>query len=239
MVVVTLLSIQTVAHIVLRTVGERIGGALSGFLSGFVSSTATFAAMAVRARDSLASVTSSVSGALMSQVASMVQLAAMVALLKPVMLGRVLLSVGLGAAVILAASAWMLRHAERSDEAGLVRTTRMFNPLATLALVALLSIFTLLVGWTNEVLGAHAANVTASLAAIVDLHAAAAAVLSMSTNAQVTEHDTMTALLLMLTINAAGKAIISFSGRKPFFWRVLVVLSAALLACWLPQLARW
>ncbi len=238
-VVVMLLSIQTVAHIALRTVGERIGGALSGFLSGFVSSTATFAAMAARARDSLEATPSFVSGALLSQLASMMQLLALVALLNSAILGRVLLSMGLGAAVILVASVLMLRHAKRTDTAEVVQAKRMFNPLATLTFVALLSLCTLLVSWAKEVLGSQAENATATLAALVDLHAAAAAVLSMSTNAEATVNETMTSLLLILTVNAASKTAISFGGGKAFFLRIAAVLAAALFACWLPQLWWW
>jgi uncharacterized membrane protein (DUF4010 family) len=235
-IVVSLLAIQTVAHVALRTVGESIGGALSGFLSGFVSSTATFAAMAARARDLPNSATSFASGAMLSQVASMLQLVALVALLDPALLGRVSLSIGLGSAVILGSSAWMLRSAKQTEAASTMPTKRMFNPLTTLALVGLLSFFTLVVSWSNEMFGAQAANVTATLAALLDLHAASAAVLSMEPNARTTQHETLAALLLMLTVNAATKAVISLGGGKAFFWRVAAALCGALLACWLPQL---
>jgi uncharacterized membrane protein (DUF4010 family) len=235
-VVVTLLSIQTAAHIALRTVGERIGGALSGFLSGFVSSTATFAAMAARARDSPSSATPFVGGALLSQIASMVQLTALVALLNPALLWRVSLSVARGGAVILAASVWMLRRTENVDSASVVQAKRMFNPVATLAFVTLLSAFTVIVSWANEALGSEAANVTATLAALVDLHAASAAVLSMGTDGRISAGETLTALLLMLSVNATAKAVISFGGGKAFFWRVVVVLFVALFACWVPLL---
>jgi uncharacterized membrane protein (DUF4010 family) len=238
-VVVTLLSIQTVAHIALRTVGERMGGALSGFLSGFVSSTATFAAMAARARDVSSSATSFASGALLSQVASMIQLIALVALLNPALLGRVSLSMALGGSVILVASIWMLRRAARADAGSVVQAKRMFNPWATLAFVALLSLFTLLVGWANEVFGSDAANITATLAALVDLHAASAAVLSVGTDEQISAEETLTTLLLIVSVNAAAKAVISYGGGKAFFWRVVATLSAALLACWVPLLTRW
>jgi uncharacterized membrane protein (DUF4010 family) len=238
-VAVTLLSIQTVAHIALRTVGEKIGGALSGFLSGFVSSTATFAAMASRARDASSSATSFVSGALLSQVASMVQLAALVALLNPALLTRVSLSMVLGVTVILVASISMLWRGARTDAGSMVQAKRMFNPLATLAFVALLSLFTMIVSWVNAVLGSEAANITATLAALIDLHAASAAVLSVGADEQISAEETLTALLLMLSVNAAAKAAISFGGGKAFFWRVVAVLSAALLACWTPLLTRW
>jgi uncharacterized membrane protein (DUF4010 family) len=238
-VVVTLLSIQTVAHVALRTVGERIGIALSGFLSGFVSSTATFAAMAARARDSSSNATSFVSGALLSQLASMVQLIVLVALLSPALLGRVSLSLILGGTVILAASIWMLRRAAHLDSGSVVQAKRMFNPLATLAFVALLSLFTLVVGWANEAFGSEAANLTATLAALVDLHAASAAVLSMGADERLSADETLTALLLMLSVNATAKTVISFGGGKAFFWRVVVVLSVALSACWAPLLLHW
>jgi uncharacterized membrane protein (DUF4010 family) len=235
-IVVTLLAIQTIAHITLRAHGERIGGALSGFLSGFVSSTATFAAMAARARDLPNSVTYCASGAMLSQVASMLQLAALVALIDPALLGRISISIGLGAAVIVGAAAWMLRRATPTTAGSGVQAKRMFNPLATLALAGLLSLFTLAVNWMNEAFGARAANVTAALAALVDLHAASAAVLSMGATAGAREDETLTALLLVLTANAATKVAISFTGGKAYVLRIAAALAGALLACWLPQL---
>jgi uncharacterized membrane protein (DUF4010 family) len=238
-VVVMLLSIQTIAHVALRAFGETVGGALSGFLSGFVSSTATFAAMAARARDSTGSTNSLAGSTLLSQLASMIQLVALVALLNSALLGRVVLSLGLGAAVIMTASAWLLYQAKRNDVPSEVRGRRMFDPFATVAFVALLTTFTLLVSRVKEMLGTQAANIAAALAALVDLHAAAGAALSLSVNSQATAQETMTALLLMLTVNAASKAVISIGGGTAFFLRVATVLIGALLACWLPQFLAW
>ncbi len=236
-VAVTLMVIQTAAHIALRTAGERIGGALSGFLSGFVSSTATFAAMAARARESPGSVATLAGGTLLSHVASRIQLAAVVALLNPALLARLALSLGLGAAALLATSAWMLHRSPVANPAREVQAKQMFNPVATFAFVALLSLFTLLVNWAHGALGAQATFVTATIAALIDLHAAAAAALSPGATLGASLDELRAVLLLMLTVNVASKAVISVGGGRAFCTPTIAALSAALLLCWLPQLS--
>jgi len=94
--VVLLMILQAAGHVALRVAGPRLGLPLSGVASGFVSSTATFAAMGARARADAALLPSCVSGALCSNIATMIQLALVAAAVHPLALPVIASSLGSG-----------------------------------------------------------------------------------------------------------------------------------------------
>lgn len=72
-VVIFIMAIGAAGHVAVRVLGARFGLPIAGLASGFVSSTATIGARATKAPDVLAA---AVSGAVLSSVATIVQLAA-------------------------------------------------------------------------------------------------------------------------------------------------------------------
>ena len=81
--VVLLMTLQAVGYIALRIGWARLGYALSGLASGFVSSTATIAAMGLKARQQPELRNACVSGALFSNVATIPQLFLVAAAIHP------------------------------------------------------------------------------------------------------------------------------------------------------------
>ncbi|MET0621297.1 MAG: DUF4010 domain-containing protein, partial [Thermoanaerobaculia bacterium] len=77
--VVIFMAISGAGYIGLRLLGPGIGLALSGFASGFVSSSATIAAMGARARENPSLRPAAVAGAVLSTVATVVQMALLLA----------------------------------------------------------------------------------------------------------------------------------------------------------------
>lgn len=114
---VLVMAIQTLGHFGQRLLGPGRGLLLAGLLGGFVSSTATIAAMGQRARADARSAAFALGAALWSNVATIVQLALLVAVLSPSLL-RVLalplLASGLAALAAGAWSAWRMRGAAHS-----------------------------------------------------------------------------------------------------------------------------
>src|SRR5690606_6682949 len=72
--VVLIMGVSGAGYIAMRAVGPRLGLALSGFGAGFVSSTATIGAMGSRARQQLDVVGPTAAGALLSSVATLIQM---------------------------------------------------------------------------------------------------------------------------------------------------------------------
>ena len=78
-VVVLMISISAIGYILVRLLGARAGLPLAGFASGFVSSAATIGSMGERAKREPAIARSAVAGAVASNVATIVEMAIVVA----------------------------------------------------------------------------------------------------------------------------------------------------------------
>jgi len=74
-IVLLILSISATGYILLRAVGPRFGLPIAGFVSGFVSSAATIGSMGARAAQQPTLVGAAVAGAVLSTVATVLQMA--------------------------------------------------------------------------------------------------------------------------------------------------------------------
>src|SRR5882672_10946017 len=78
-VVILVMAVSALGYIAVRLVGVRFGLPLAGLASGFISSTATIGAMGARAAKEPALLKPAVAGAVLSSVATIVQLAIVIA----------------------------------------------------------------------------------------------------------------------------------------------------------------
>ena len=99
-IVILMISISAGGYIAVRLVGARFGLPVAGFASGFVSSTATIGAMGERAAHEPALARPAVAGAVLSNVATVIEMALVLAAISPPVLR--LLRVPLTAAGIVA-----------------------------------------------------------------------------------------------------------------------------------------
>ena len=219
---VLVMAIQSVGHVAVRAFGSQRGLALSGLAGGFVSSTATIASMAQRARQHDVMRADCLRAALLSNVATVVELSVLVALIEPALLPGLLPAVGLyGVGALLAVGAtW--RGARRSpeslappDEAEAVR--RPFQPLQALLFAALLAGVLLAAQGARTLLGDDAALATTGLAGFADAHAAAASAAQMAVNGVFSSWQALLAIGMALTTNAVSKSVAGFAGAQwPF-----------------------
>lgn len=224
-----------------RLVGVRGGLLLAGFLGGFASSTATIAAMGVLAkRDGSASRMASIA-AILSTVATYVQLAFIMwwgstAALRAV---AVPLLAGGGAAAAFAVASYRHGRARISEHAYVP-----VEPLASLkqaALVAvLLTAMLVAISATQELLGARGMEAAAFLSGFVDGHAAAIALSEMVALKKLVAEAAVIPILLGLTSNAAVKATFAavVSGG-PYARRVVAGLAVSVALTWIPVLLRY
>lgn len=234
---VLLLALQAAGYVALRALGPRLGLVLGGLASGFVSSTATIAAMGARARAQPELARACAGGALASNLATVVQLALVMAAMSPAMLGRLtpmLLAAGAGAA--LAALPAMRRRGDAGQADG--GAGRAFDLLRTAGFAALLGGLTAGLAWSAEHIGTQAAWAGAALAGFVDVHAATASLCAMVESGALGPGPAADALLLALLANTASKAVAAIaSGGAAFALRVAPGLAAlpaaAAAAVWL------
>jgi len=224
---VLVMAIQSVGHVAVRAFGSQRGLALSGLAGGFVSSTATIASMAQRARLHVALQGDCLRAALLSNVATVVELSVLVALIDPALLPGLLPAVGLyGAGALLAVGAsWRLaRRAPESSALPDEAARRPFQPLQALLFAALLAGVLLAAEAARSVLGSDAALAATGLAGFADAHAAAASAAQMAVNGAFSSWQALLAIGLALATNAVSKIVAGFAGAQ---WTFGVVNLAA------------
>ncbi len=236
-VVVLVLAIGAAGHVAVRALGARWGLPLAGLASGFISSTATIGAMAGRAAAAPATLSAAVAGAVLSTVATIVQMAAVIAVTSlptlQVMAGP-LLCAGLAAAVYGAGFTLLaLRQPAQEDP----DPGHAFSLSAALAFAATLAVIIVASSALREWFGEVGVIAGAALAGLLDTHAAAISIASLVGSARMTPAEAVLPILAGLTTNTLTKLIFAFSGgRRDFAWRVAPGLLLVAVAAWLGAL---
>ncbi|MEI8304617.1 MAG: DUF4010 domain-containing protein [Burkholderiales bacterium] len=233
--VLLLLALQAAGYIGSRLLGARTGLALSGLAAGFVSSTATFAAMGAQARRAPDLGGACASGALLSNLATVIQIALVCATISRATLAAIAPLLAAGAIAALAAALpgmWRSRGAT----AAALPAGRVFDLPRSLAFAVLLTAITWVLAWVNAHLGAAAARLGATLAGFVDVHAAVASGASLVAQGGQAPAEAAILMLLALSANSLSKLVAAWvSGGGRFALRVapgLAMLVATPWAAW-------
>jgi len=236
-VVVMVLAIGAAGHVAVRALGARWGLPLAGLASGFISSTATIGAMAGRAAATPAALPAAVAGAVLSTVATIIQMAAVIAVTSLPTLRAMagpLLCAGLAAAAYGAGFTLLAlrRSAQDDPDPGQAFSLSMALTFAA-TLAAILVASSALRDWFGTV-GAIAG---AALAGLVDTHAAAVSIAALVASSHMTPGQAVLPILAGLSTNTLTKLIFAFSGgRRDFAWRVAPGLLLVTAAAWLGAL---
>src|SRR5581483_10259822 len=232
--VVIVMAVNGAGYIAQKTLGTRAGLPLAGFLGGFVSSTATIAAMAIRSRAEGSS-RAAVAAAVLSTVATMLQLVLLVAAVSPQTLQA--LAPSLAAGTVLAGGySWFF--ARRSGSIGQdeeIQLGRPFNFRMALLLAA--TVTAIMVGSTVLLakLGDVGLVAAAALGGLADAHAAAISISSLVAAGRVTSSSAVIPILLGVSANALTKlAIAAGGGSRRFAVEVSIGVVLVVAALWAP-----
>lgn len=232
--VVLVLLIGAVGHLATRVLGARFGLPISGLASGFVSSSATIGAMGARAAKDPKVMTSAVAGAVLSTVATVVQMAVVVGATSPAalqamagpLIGAGLAAAGYGAVFTIAALRTPPpKDGQTSDSA--------FSLTGALIFALTLSAVLLASAALRANFGETGAILAAAVAGFVDTHAPAISIASLTANGRISAQDAVIPILAGFTTNTITKIVVAAtSGGRAFAMRVApgVVLVAA--AAW-------
>lgn len=207
--VLVLLLIQSLAHLARRLMDARRASALSALASGFISSTATIASLGLAVRQGREPVRAQAGAAVLSCVATMAQILVVAATVQPLWLARLWAPALAGGLVALAWGWLLLRGAPPHVAAaqGADDGAALFKLRDALLIAALLTAVQLLVqalrGWWGEA-GLMAG---ALLAALADVHAAAAAILAQGRPQDAAGAGLMAALAAALGVHALSKCV--------------------------------
>lgn len=229
---ILLMAISIAGHIAVRLVGPRYGLVMTGLISGFASSTATVAGMGVRAQAQPLLLQASVGAALMSCVATLVQMGILLAAVSPALFAQLLPALVSAALITILASLYFVRHATVNDLAQAPASQRLFD----LRMIVLLSMgiagFSLLIAVVLNAVGEKGVLMAATLSGFADAHAAALSVAGLQVDGKLTVTQAAWPILAMLTSNSLSKLVVARGGGSDYFRRIAGGLGVMLLTLW-------
>jgi uncharacterized membrane protein (DUF4010 family) len=232
-IVILIMSISAAGHIAVRSLGPRLGLPLAGLAAGFVSSAATTASMGEKARKDPQILRPAVAGAVLSTVASVIQLGVVLAatnwqtlsILKLPLLGAGLMAVVYGALLTFKS----LRESAPSS----MKVGRAFSLKATLMFASMIAVVQLLAAALNARFGSNGVIVGSALAGFADSHAPAVSVASLAASGKLDAHASVISILACVTTNTFTKMIVAiFSGGRRFGLQIIPGLILIILGAW-------
>jgi len=231
---VLIMLIDAAGYVAQRLVGVRAGLPLSGLLGGFVSSTAVVATMGKRAQADATVCPSAVAGAALSQVATVIQLAMVLAVSDAVLLSQLrwpLIAMG----VVTASYGALMIRANRHRVAPPPVGGRAFRLRTALLFAGAFVFVMLLVAWLQRSFGPTWALAGVVMGGFADAHSTAASIGSLSAQQQLSRELAAVAVGLVVTANTISKLGFARAGGAGYFWRLapgLVLLIAAFWVTW-------
>ena len=231
--VILVMAISAAGYLAVRVLGARFGLPIAGLASGFISSTATIGAMGARAATTRAVLAAAVAGAVLSTIATIVQMALVLAATSTTTLRT--LSVPLvcaGLVAVVYGTIFTVLAMQQNTE-GEAQSGRAFSVSTALAFALTLSGILVASAALREWFGEAGIIVAASLAGFVDTHSAAISVASLVASGKMSEADAVLPILAGLSTNTVSKMFLAgASGGRSFAVRVIPGLIIVALAAW-------
>jgi uncharacterized membrane protein (DUF4010 family) len=221
----TLLVLLTsgIGYVALRRYGPARGLPLAGFFGGFVSSTATIGAMGARVAAQPGILRPATTAALLSSVATPLQLLLLLAIVDRTLLARWWWAALAMAAVVLLFALRLLRLSAKSG--------RAFQPLQAIAFSVTVTSLIWGSAWINQHFGSHGATWAIAAGGLADAHSAIASAGSLVHAGELDLDSGALAILAALASNAAMKiAVAAATGGRRFVRELAPPLVLSLLA---------
>ncbi|MBM3650194.1 MAG: MgtC/SapB family protein [Alphaproteobacteria bacterium] len=234
LVIVLVMAVGALGYIAVRLVGPRYGLPLAGLASGFVSSSATIGAMGSRAARETELLRPAVAGAVLSSVATVVQLAILLAATSPAALRTLWPALALsGAAAAIYGGIFTLRAIERPISGADVEG-HAFSLTAALSFAAILAVVLLAAAAAQDWLGEAGVLLAAGLAGFADAHSAAVSAASLVADGRLQPAQSTVPILTALTTNTLTKTIFAVTaGGRVFAAYVVPGLLLIAAAAWI------
>jgi len=216
-VVILIMAISGAGYIAVRLLGVRFGLPVSGFASGFVSSAATIGAMASRVKDTPALLKPAAAGAVLSTVATIVQLALLLAAVNMAVLKAMAIPLAIsGLAAMLYGGAftlWALKHEGQGES----KPGRAFSLGTALALAVTLAVILVASAALQAWLGETGIVLAAGVAGFADAHSAAVSAAQLTSAQRINAEQAVLPVLAALTTNTVTKIVLAFTGGSRAF----------------------
>jgi uncharacterized membrane protein (DUF4010 family) len=232
-IVILVMAVGALGYIAVRIVGPRYGLPIAGLASGFISSSATIGAMGARAAREPELMKPAVAGAVLSSVATIAQLAILIAAISIEALQAMWLPLVLsGATAILYGGAftlWALNQKARSEET----EGHAFSLATALSFAGILAVVLVIAAAAQDVFGDTGVLVAAAVAGFADTHSAAVSVASLVVDGRITGPHSVVPILAAVSTNTVTKMVFAVAaGGRIFAAYVIPGLLLMLAAAW-------
>jgi len=233
-IVILIMSISATGYLSLRVMGARIGLPITGLASGFVSSAATISAMGARAAKTSTLLWGAVAGAVLSTVATIVQMTVVLAATNQATLSVLWLSLACAGVTAIAYGVIFTLIALRQKVPKAVDLGQPVSIKTALLFAATVSSVILLTAALQQWLGKEGVIAAAAIAGFVDTHSAAVAVASQVATGKINANEAVLPILASLTTNTITKVVLAvLSGNWRFVGAVIPGLILVIVAAWI------
>jgi uncharacterized membrane protein (DUF4010 family) len=233
--VVAVMAISAAGYVGGRWLGPRYGLPLAGFAAGFVSSTATIHAMGQRASASPALMGPAVAGAVLSSIATIVQMSLLIGLVQPALLRSLALPLAAGGgAATLYGVVYLMRGSKDASTVPMEpEKGRAFSVTASLVFALVLACVVMISAGLNAALGEQGLVLGALVSGLADAHATAASTASLMASGKIMAAQAVLPILLGLTANTLTKSLVAWNAGGAAYARQIVPgLLWMMLAVW-------
>lgn len=233
-IVILIMSISATGYVALRVMGPRIGLAISGLASGFVSSAATISSMGARAAKESSLLWGAVAGAVLSTMATVIQMAVVLAATNQATLSALWLPLTCAGLTAVAYGAIFTLIALRQKAPEAVDLGQPVSIKTALLFAGTVSIVMVLAAALQQWLGKEGVIAGAAIAGFADTHSAAVAVASLVTAGKLSANEAVLPILASLTTNTFTKIVLaSLSGNWRFIGAIIPGLILVIVAAWI------
>ena len=232
-IVIVIMSISAAGHIAVRAFGPKIGLPLTGLASGFVSSAATISAMGARAVRTPALRRPAVAGAVLSTVATILLLTAILATTsQPALRAMLIPLLASGVTAVLYGLLFMARVMHQDIPAS-TPTGNAFSLKTAIGLAAALSVVLVISRACNEWFGEAGLIAATAIAGFADAHAPSASVAALVAAGKLSPEGAVIPILAAVTTNTITKGMLALasSGRR-FAVEIVPGLVLVIVAAW-------
>ena len=210
-VVVLFMAVGMLGRILTRVLGPRWGLPVTGFFSGFVSSTAAIASLGNLAKSDEHQQAQAFGCAMLAQLASLclfivilsaTSLDLMRSMAAPLLVAAICL--------VLAAGTGLLKERNTSAQTEF-ETGRVFKLTSALVIAGTIALMLVLGAWLQNVFGSTGVLVAAAIAALAELHAAAASLGQLFASGSLPLNTARWGVIVILASSALAKSVLAFA----------------------------
>lgn len=237
LVVILVLGINATGRVVTRWLGARLGVPVLGLASGFVSSSATIGAMGAWSRRVPQAVGAASAAAVLSTVATFVQLGFVLQLTDQATFAIALLPILAAIATAACLGISLTVAAWHSLPGAVPEMDRRIGFALAFMFSATLGIMLIFASALRDIFGEPGILFAAAIGGVLDVHAASIAVASQVSAGQISSQDAALPLLVAWSSSAAAKIIFACAaGPRVFASRVMPAQLLIILGPWLAAL---